>query len=57
MIESRRNLGRESETYLHHLFTTQPNIQETYTVCCQGDTFDSMGHDEAFIWRLEKDSD
>ena len=38
-IESRRNLGREAETYLHHVLTRRNNPGNGHTIFCQGNPF------------------
>ena len=39
-LESRRNFGREAETYLHHLCSKPPtDDSEDFTIFCQGDPY------------------
>lgn len=52
-IIPRDNVGRESETYLHHL-QTHPDDPNGWTVFCQGDPF---GHSPDFLDLLKQQSE
>ena len=49
-IESRRNFGREAETYLHHLSSKVAGDGADFTVFCQGDPF---AHSPDFLKLLD----
>jgi hypothetical protein len=52
-VVDRPNIGREGETYLHHIaaFRPDPGLGEAYTVFAQGDPFE---HSPDFLSLLEK---
>ena len=54
-IESRRNFGRESETYLHHVSKHRANAERPgFTIFCQGNPFT---HSPDFLKLLEHQDD
>jgi len=50
-VEARRNFGRESETYLHHVATHRTDVERPgFTIFCQGNPFT---HSPDFLELLE----
>lgn len=51
VFEKRKNFGRESETYLHHMIEVPSGDPDRFTIFCQGDPFE---HSPDFLSLLNK---